>query len=230
MVGIYVYNKKEMTFLEYESRLEYIKDLSSNIVKYVIVPNGYIMLAQMKNRIQERGQNSNEGQLGKYSTKPLYATRNQFFNAGAFRATGKPSTLRSKPQKIFTKDIPKGANVLGGSVRKSDNSKKTMYLPFGYKQLRDIQGLQTSYIDLTYSGKTMQDFQAAEIPEGMDIGFTSVRSAVVMDKIEHHFGRVSTPSANEMQAYENRVIEGVAVYLSNAINSADITSAQSVIL
>lgn len=94
--------------------------------------------AAMAKRIFEEGTGGAGQKLGTYSTKPMYATKKQFVKSGAFKPQGKAG---------------------GKSTFKNKRPRKSMYLPQGYKQLKQVQGMQSNYVNLQYSGALKQAFE-----------------------------------------------------------------------
>jgi hypothetical protein len=96
-------------------------------------------------RIFSEGKAADEGKIGNYSTKPLVVSKKAFVTKSAFRQSQRPNK--------------------GGGTRpmfiKFPNAKKAtpvMVLPGGYRQLKQIQGLKSQYVDLVYTGRTQRAF------------------------------------------------------------------------
>lgn len=168
-----------MTLYEYQRRLnELARAATDKIYATAVVPAGLTLLATIKNRIRRDGKNSNNQDIGKYSTKPIYAAKSQFVKAAAFRA--------------------------GGKKRKDS---KTMYLPAGYKQLRDIQGMTTSVMNYDYSGSTMADYQHQSTGTALLLGLISKRSSDIRRGLEKKRGRAFYATSQEMTSYNEDVVE-----------------------
>lgn len=100
---------------------------------------------KVSSRIFIQGKAADESKIGNYSTKPLVVSKNSFVNKSAFKQSQRPNK--------------------GGGTRpmfiKFPNAKKAtpvMVLPGGYKQLKQIQGLKSQYVDLVYTGRTQRAF------------------------------------------------------------------------
>lgn len=91
------------------------------------------------NRIFEKGMKSDDSQLGSYNTRKTRYYRHNFLpmNYNKFKPTA------------FSK-------VRGGGV-------KPYMILNGYKQLKDIQGLKSSYVNLTYTGRLKANFSQTPI-------------------------------------------------------------------
>ena len=108
---------------------------SLKVVDVVVFPVATEMARLFTNRIFDEGKGGDNAQIGKYSTTPMYASKSAFRNAGGFRGVGK------KPKK--------------------DKVNKSMYLAGGYKQLKSIQGLESSFVNLTYRGDLRRGLKLA---------------------------------------------------------------------
>jgi hypothetical protein len=117
----------------------------------------------------------------KYSTEPMLATASMFLQKNKFKPDVIATTLgrdtagklikggaRSGGKKIVNAsgEVINGGNILKRQAKpryrfiKFPNAKKAvpvMTLQGGYTELRSIQGLQVSKIDLTYSGRMFQN-------------------------------------------------------------------------
>lgn len=120
---------------EYLQKLrERIKAVTDTSLLAPVITN---LQQAMDMRIFETGLNSKAQKLGAYSTKPMYVTQKQMVNTPAFRAAGKVNTE---------------------SMFKNKRARRSMYLPQGYKQLRQVQGLPADKVNLTYSGSLRKSF------------------------------------------------------------------------
>lgn len=108
-----------------------------------------VLRKSMQERIFTEGKNSNEGLIAsEYSTKPMYASKKQV--GAGFKPTGKGdkvekkyTTGKSGVDKLKTKITKKG---------KVKKGRKTMYLDEGYRQLRQLKGRQTNFVNLKMTG------------------------------------------------------------------------------
>lgn len=124
-----------MTQQEFQKKLaDKLSSLNANAILFEVVG---IAHADMSDRLFDNGVMGNGAKIGKYSTKPMYANRAAFKNTGPFKPQGKTD---KKP------------------VFKNKQPRKSMYLPQGYKQLRQLQGYENSFVNLTYSADLRRDF------------------------------------------------------------------------
>lgn len=94
--------------------------------------------AEWKDRVFGRGENADGQPIGQYSTKPAYYTRAAFIRTAAFKPQGKNG---------------------GGRTFVNGKDRKSMYLPGGYSELRDIQGRTTEVVNLKYGGSLERAFR-----------------------------------------------------------------------
>lgn len=103
----------------------------------LIYPVATKVHADMVERIFDNGQNGSGQKIGQYSTKAMYVVKSQFKKQGAFKARGKNSN-----KSTFLNKKPR----------------RSMFLPNGYRQLKQIQGYQSEFVNLTYSSDLRNDF------------------------------------------------------------------------
>ncbi|HWB63523.1 MAG TPA: hypothetical protein VG603_08455 [Chitinophagales bacterium] len=124
-------------FERLEQRLEAV--VATGIVHQAALP----VHTMVVERIFGRGQKAT-GAIGRYSTKPFYAGAVQFAKHTALNAKGKS----------------------GKTVFKNGKPHKTMYLPQGYKQLKETQGLEGGFVNLTYTASLKNDFATSLVSSG----------------------------------------------------------------
>lgn len=103
-----------------------------------------------------------------YSTKPMLATQNMFNRKSAF----KPDVIGvSLGRDENGKLIKGGSRTNKGTVRKKGTEKRYRWVRFpgaskavpvmeleeGYKELRELNGLQTAHVDFTFTGRMVQN-------------------------------------------------------------------------
>ncbi len=93
--------------------------------------------AMQVERIFGRGEKAS-GNIGTYSAKPMYAGRKQF-NGGGFPGIGKT----------------------GRTNFNSGKPHQSVFLIEGYRQLKQMQGYESSFVNLTYSSELKQDFSGS---------------------------------------------------------------------
>lgn len=120
--------------------------------------------AQHKQRIFGEGRKSDGSKIGEYSKKPTYYSKEVFIRKAAFKAKGK------KDRGNF----------------KNGNERKTMYLPGGYTELRDIQGRQTEFVDQKYSGSQERSIGIVKLGTAVLYG---MRDLIESKKLEGNIKR-----------------------------------------
>lgn len=86
-----------MNLNEYANKLrEYERRISDkdNILGSVILPNAIELQADIMDRIQQRGEDSNENKMPGYSTDRMYASEEQFVKKSAFKPQEGRKTMR----------------------------------------------------------------------------------------------------------------------------------------
>jgi hypothetical protein len=142
----------------------------------------------MDKRIFETGLNSKAQKLGAYSTKPMYVTQKQFANTPAFRATGKVNTE---------------------GTFKNKRARRSMYLPQGYKQLRQVQGMPADKVNLTYSGSLRKSFNQKPGADGWQLG-TGEQDKKKLDGLAAKYGpRIFKPTDAERETAVKQVVQTI---------------------
>lgn len=105
-----------------------------------------------------------------YSTKPMLATQSMFNRKAAF----KPDVIGESLGRDETGKLVKGGvRTKKGNIKKSGTEKKYRWVKFpgaskavpvmelqeGYKELRELNGLQTGHVDLTFTGRMIQNIK-----------------------------------------------------------------------
>jgi hypothetical protein len=94
---------------------------------------------------------------------------------------------------------------------------KTVTLPDGYKELRDIQGMRTDTVTLKYSGALRKSLDiSVTSPNRAVIGFTSIESEVVANAQERRYGRpIFTPNPDELKQMRSAMFRKAKEIISN---------------
>jgi hypothetical protein len=227
-----------MTVKEYAERLSELYGVVGDITDYTILPAGAEMLREIKRRVTKSGTGTDGNAIGNYSTKPIYVEKEMFIKKGAFKAQGKNGNIGDR---LIPTARTKTNSTTKNPVRYTEYTiakpnykpRKTMYLPNGYKELREIQSLQVSYIDLKYSGRMVRDYQLQKQAQTVLLGITTRRSADIYVGLTVRFGEFYQPSQSEIDTYKKRVsfslnrlvrdtIQGVSVNPSIEIYNPEI--------
>jgi hypothetical protein len=195
-----------MTIQEYTDRLQQLYGLVGTLEEYTLVPAGAEMLAAIKQRVLKQGIGTDGNTIGSYSTKPIYASKNQFVKGGAFQAKGVTNnigdrlipTQRTKTNSRKKNPVKYSAYTI---ARPDYKPRKSMYLPQGYKELREIQGLNVAYMDLSYSGRMVRDYQMQQVANAVLLGITTDRSSKIYQGLSNRFGEFYQPSTAETKLF-----------------------------
>lgn len=199
---------------EYTERLQSLYGLQNDLAEYTLLPAGAELLIAIKQRIVNAGKNTADGNIGQYSTKPIYVEKEQFFNQAAFNPQGKNMKMgltmgdRLIPSvRLKQTSVKKNpVNYKRYTIVKSNFKERlTMYLENGYKQLRDIQGLRTDIVNFKYRGDLINSYQLQKVAQSVLLGLTDMKSAQKRESLEKKFGPVFYATANESQNYIDRV-------------------------
>jgi hypothetical protein len=150
-------NVIKMTFPEYNKRLDgVIKDLQTGAHGAVMVDMALNALTLIKKRVQEKGVNADGGKYKPYSTKPMLVGGKSFIQKSAASAL------------LGSKDKRKGLKW------RTVNGHKLAILDGGYKQFREMQGRQTSFVDFTFTGKMWKDINVISKPSDHQRGLAII--------------------------------------------------------
>lgn len=164
-----------------ESLKERIK---TEIQDRILFAAGFALKAEMIDRIFNRGENSAGEKIGDYSTRPGYFSEDKFIRKSAFKKQGKKAT---------------GDHANG-------KARRTMYLPGGYKELRDIQGRKTDFVNLKYSGSLEKSINVLRHEKDVVIAITDGDESNKRHGMEKHFGEaIFPPSEADLAAFDAAV-------------------------
>ena len=164
------------------------------------------LFKEIRKRVFTEGKNSDDSSIGQYSVKPMYVAKEMFAKPGAFSPRGKKGEVGDKlvPTYQLKRGVIKPTNrqIKNYSVVKANNQpRKTMYLPQGYKELRDIQALRTDVVDLTYRGDLKKDFAIAKDGQAYLIGFKTKPESTKRLALERQFGPIFYATQEERNKY-----------------------------
>lgn len=188
-----------------------IKKASANLSKEFPAIS-YAACAEMEKKIKDRvfikGKDS-EGNLikdGKYSEKPMYVNPDKLPIAIAGQAGGKPTkkgntTRDTKLQKSRTAQ-QKITSSRFGFIN------KTLYLPHGYKELREKAGLETQVVNLERTGASRQTIKIVEQNGKPVLAVTEQLAADIFRGQEKENGeKIIDPSKQEAQEITDYITE-----------------------
>jgi hypothetical protein len=211
-----------MTPEEYSFRLQELYGLQGDLMDHSVIPAAAELLIEIKQRIVNDGLNSAGGDIGSYSTKPIYAGPDKFVQGG-FVAQGKNNKfgITKGDRLVSTHQLEQSKGFVHGKkflqkvkerpykryslVKSNYEERKTMYLQEGYKELRDVQGMRTDVVNLNYSGELLFTYQMQRYGNYVAIGFTTEQSAVKREGLEKKYGYVFFATDEEKRNYIAKV-------------------------
>lgn len=186
-----------MDLREYMQKLNnYSRELPERVQEFALEKAGGALVRKMKDRIFNQGFDKFFKILAEgYSTVPIYVTKEQFVKRSNFR--------------------PKGKNE-NGKTKANGTDIKSMYLQHGYKELKEIQGLQASRINLVYRGDLKRAFSSQVESNVLYIGFTNTKEAEKADWLTKKYQTDIFHAADEelLEYYDRLVVEMRKVYKS----------------
>lgn len=115
-------------------------------------------LSMMQTRIHEEGKAADGGDIGQYSSKPLYVSK----EANPGKSFGRPLGKVNKAGKQYSK-------FQGGKKKGQDH--KSRYFAGGYKEYRSAIGRRSDKVDLSLSGQLGRQLTIIAAAGGYGIGW-----------------------------------------------------------
>lgn len=212
-----------MAFSDLSDKLQEIADrLDAQAVDVAVVQSMTELLGDFKQRVFVDGLDSEGNKLGTYSEKPNYYTKDQFVRKSAFKAQGKDSDENSKTGVIRTTTAVYNINT---QKKKSIAVKKTsgggmtertsMYLPQGYKEFRQIQGRQTEFVDLDYSGSLNKAYRVFKFGDTALMGQNDAFEHKKIEGLTDKYGDFQSLTDEEKKRYAEYLGEQVKLIVNN---------------
>jgi len=179
------------------------------------------MQASMLKRIFERGQaTSGAGIASKYSSSPTYYPKKAFKKtAGAFKPIGKNTLIKSTTKTKAANTVSKTTITVSKKNVETKANRKTMYLAGGYKMLRQVQGLQTNFVDLHVSGSLMQSIRIVTVNKKVQIRIVGTDGVMKSENTEKLYKKdIFKPSVQDNQAAENAISDEIALILQKSLS------------
>lgn len=214
-----------MDLQEYTSKLRgMVENVSKDITERILVLSANELLATIKNRIMREGKDSADRKMKPYSTKPMYASRGEFVRKSSFRPVGKNGfkgerLRRSENYISVTLKNGKTKQVREKVYNVVKSTPKTMFLEQGYKELRDIQGMDTNVKNLTYSGDFMNSYVLGVSDNQILLGLNNEEASKIRKGQERkNGGKILHASKKEMAEYRANVVKQYREAFLNSIN------------
>ncbi len=212
-----------MTLIDYQTRLSGLAEAEAKL----LTERGFIvgataMVASIKNRIIRRGLATDGSKIGTYSTKPAYFTRNQFIKKSAFKGIGqrgfKGERVVASTKVKFNKKAKKFEKV-EKQFHVVKNTPQSMYLPNGYKQLREIQGRESDFVNSEYTGDTLNSLQAGRSGGSVVVGFVNERASIIRKAMEKRYGkRIYSGGKDDFTTYKTALNKETAAIIKQLVH------------
>lgn len=185
---------------EYESNIDNILKNLDGKLKKIAKPKTMIreiattLLGSITRRVHNDGQDVNNTPIGKYSTKLMLATKNQFKNKSKFKQSVIKSTeivfsSNIKTRKTKAKKFKTIKQPLWIKFPKAKKAAPVMMIEGGYRDFRNIQGMDAMNVNLNYSGKLKADFGFAQLNNDYVLGFKSTYGSNLKKWQEEKWGK-----------------------------------------
>lgn len=186
----------QLTPEQFEQKIK-DKARSLKMAEQIVYPVATATLDMFRQRLFGKGINGDGSKTGSYSTEPMYASKEQFKNTSGFKPRGKnaKATASGKLKK--------------GEKKKADGSqRKTMYLPGGYKELRQVQGYETAFVNLQYSGDLFTDYTKLYVQKDKVVAKVSREiNRKKIDGLTEHFGPSTFKHTKEEREFFKKEIQ-----------------------
>lgn len=172
--------------------------------------------AELVKRIHEKGLATNGAKIGSYSTKTMLVGAQSFITSAGFkRYSGiRKSQLPNPPVYKGGKRTPKGQKPKSAKKRKwatvktPKGNRSLSELEGGYKKLRELDGRQTAFVDLSREGKMQNALASIRTKTGFIIGYLFPLEYDKMAGNEKRFGkRIVWLGDSEIQLMEDIFIK-----------------------
>lgn len=180
------------------------------------------LYANISHRIHNDGKAADNTPIGKYSTKLMLATKNQFKNKSKFKQSVIESTqlkFKNTKQGVKTKKGKKTKQPLWIKFPKAKKAVPVMMIEGGYRDFRNIQGMDAMNVNLNYFGNLRKDFGFQAQGKDYVIGFKSaygekLRKIFEQDKYKKKIWAAS-------KADQQIAVDIFERYLEQALNAKD---------
>lgn len=176
---------------------EIARRLDEQVVDIVSIQAMNELHAEFQSRVFEQGLNSDGEQIGEYSEKPGYYSKEKFIQKEAFKPQGKRGFKGERLKQTGSEFI---------IVKKNP---KTMYLKKGYKELRDIQGRPVDKVNLDYSNSLKKAYRVFQFGDVVVYGQNDEQEHKKINKLTAQFGTWQELTEDEKTLLKNSLGEGV---------------------
>lgn len=161
--------------------------------------------ASYKTRIFSNGKNSSGGDIGSYSTSPIYVSIE-----GAKESQGSQARTSSL--------TPKGKGKDGAAKFKNGKTKKSQYFADGYSGFRAQVGRQNSKVDFNLTGNLQESIVGGTKKNGIVLGYRNTDAEELAENLEERFSDTFDPTDDEINEaldnIENTIFDAILGELS----------------
>lgn len=147
-------------------------------------------IGAMVKRVFNSGLNSRGNKIGQYSTKPMLATKKQFADKSKFKQSFSSSGISITKKKVVKKRKV-GNRKLWIKFKGASRAVPIMVLEGGYKQFRQIQGRESSFVNLKFRSELFLDIASANLTKvtgGYDFSVKKNINALKIKGLTKRFG------------------------------------------
>jgi hypothetical protein len=175
-----------ITLLELSKQLQSLSnDLNTGQLGNVMAQLGSDATVLVRRRVQETGKNADGSSFPAYSTKPMLAGRGTFKTQAAFNKVAGSKKKRSELEWVtvggsgFSSFLSAAS---GGDGPSNTGGKHLFILPGGYKELRDLHGRQTAFVDFTWSGNMWNNIKVTSDRAELDTGVAIIKATLPLEQ------------------------------------------------
>lgn len=211
----------DLLLRNFENKLTKISGAGKNKMLREIASTLY---SNISRRIHNDGKAVDGTPIGKYSTKLMLASKNQFKNKSKFKQTIIESTeityfSNIKKRQTKAKKLKKTKQPLWIKFPKAKKAVPIMMIEGGYRDFRNIQGMDAMNVNLNYFGNLRKDFGFEAQGKDYVLGFRSEYGAKLRKIFEKDKYKkvIWNASAKEQQI----AVDIFERYLEQELNAKD---------
>jgi hypothetical protein len=199
------------------SALNKLYEFFSIAKRRLSLPIATMLLAEMKDRIFDKGLDSDEKVIGtSYSSSPLYVTEKDFVRktrSGGRRATFRPMGMLGDTVHDYNNNIGRvSKNYRRWHARRMGQAYRTMYVAGGWKEIRIMTGRKVTTVDLNYTGSLNSSLQTvmAKGKDSTDIIIANKDEVSKSYNLERKYGkRIFFPTNKEIEKGNEEIIRQI---------------------
>lgn len=175
-----------MSFSLVSERLKEIaKNLDNKMPNIIATSSMLELMADHKERIFDKGLNTENSKIGEYSVEPSYFSKDSFIRKASFKQQGKEKKGKFK----------------------NGNERKSMYLSKGYSEFRNIQARQTEHVNLKFSGSLESALRIYKFGEDVLYGNNDKKENEKIDGLTKKYSEFISLTLQEREFLKNDITE-----------------------